>query len=96
MDCTTQVKVCNQFNIRSYPTTVFFNGSKPHYYHGEHSADALSEFVHEVLNPSVITLDEVGFHQKVQGKPENEVWLIDFYAPCKPIAKALFVLIKNN
>ena len=83
VDCTTQVKICNQFNIRSYPTTIFFNGSKPHYYHGEHSAEALSEFVQEVLNPSVITLTEYDFQQKVQNKPEHEVWLIDFYAPCK-------------
>lgn len=38
---------------RSYPTTIFFNSSRPHYYHGEHSAGALAEFVTEVLRPSV-------------------------------------------
>ena len=30
VDCTIHSRVCNQHNIRSYPSTIFFNNSKPH------------------------------------------------------------------
>ena len=83
VDCTIYGSICNQFNIRSYPTTVFFNMSKPHYYHGHHTADDLSEFVMEILRPSVMNLNYADFQNQVAGKPENEVWLVDFFAPCK-------------
>lgn len=32
VDCTIHSRVCNQHNIRSYPSTIFFNNSKPHKY----------------------------------------------------------------
>ena len=32
-------------NIRSYPTTIFYNQSVPHQFHGDRSANALVEFV---------------------------------------------------
>ena len=32
VDCTSHPQVCNQHGIRSYPTTVFFNNTKPHKY----------------------------------------------------------------
>ena len=34
-----------QYNIRSYPTTVFYNQSVPHSFSGYHTADDLVEFV---------------------------------------------------
>jgi hypothetical protein len=71
------------FHERSYPTTVFFNGSKPHSYHGEHSSSGLSDFVMEILRPSVINLDYEQFRDRVEKKPIDEMWLVDFYAPCK-------------
>ncbi len=82
VDCTTQQKVCDQYNIRSYPTTVFFNESKPHHYQGHHLAEDLADFVQEVLRPSVISLNHRSFYQLVAEKPENEIWVIDFFAPC--------------
>eukprot|EP00095_Tigriopus_kingsejongensis_P011857 maker-scaffold180_size281610-snap-gene-0.26 protein:Tk11857 transcript:maker-scaffold180_size281610-snap-gene-0.26-mRNA-1 annotation:"-like protein subfamily c member 10" len=85
VDCTVHTDVCNRFNIRSYPTTIFYNQSKPHYYHGDHSAGALSEFVHDVLKPTVINLDYAKYHQLVEGKSSDDLWLVDFYAPwCGP------------
>ena len=30
LDCTIHSAVCNQHSIRSYPSTIFFNNSKPH------------------------------------------------------------------
>ena len=83
VDCTTQRRVCDEYQIRSYPTTVFFNQSRPHYYQGEHSVEGLSEFVQEVLRPSVVSLTYRDFQAKVASKGEDEMWLVDFYAPCK-------------
>lgn len=44
--------------------------SKPHFYNGEHSSGGLSEFVHEILRPSVINLDTRMFKELVENKPE--------------------------
>ena len=90
VDCTEQKSVCDRFNVRSYPTTVFYNQSRPHYYHGEHSASALTDFVHEILNPSVVSLDYYSFYSLVGEKDDNEMWLVDFYAPCKKILNSAF------
>lgn len=85
VDCTVHTAVCNRYNIRSYPTTIFYNQSQPHFYHGEHSAAALTDFVYDVLKPSVVHLDYALFHQLVEQKEPDEMWLIDFYAPwCGP------------
>ncbi len=62
---------------------MFFNRSKPFTYHGEHSSSALSEFVMDILRPSVINLDYRQFKALVEGKPKDEMWLVDFYAPCE-------------
>lgn len=87
VDCTVYGSICNQYNIRSYPTTVFFNMSKPHFYHGHHTADGLSEFVMEILRPSVMNLNYAEFQNLVGRKPENEMWLVDFFAPCKKMSR---------
>ena len=41
-----------QYNIRSYPSTVFYNNTMPHSFRGRHSADTLIEFI-EVGETSV-------------------------------------------
>lgn len=85
VDCTIHHRVCNQHNINSYPTTIFFNRSQPHKYSGEHDAIQLSDFVMEILRPTVISLTKDSFEEQVGRKPEGEVWLVDFYAPwCGP------------
>lgn len=34
-----------QYNIRSYPTTIFYNQSVPHQYHGHHDSYHILEFI---------------------------------------------------
>lgn len=34
-----------QYNVRSYPTTIFYNQTVPHQFSGHHSASALIEFI---------------------------------------------------
>ena len=85
VDCTLHSRVCNQHNIRSYPTTVFFNNSKPHKYQGSHSSQEVADFVQDILRPTVVTLDQDNFKQIVGSKTEDQMWLVDFYAPwCGP------------
>ena len=39
----------------------------------------------DTLQPPVIMLNEQNFHRLVEQKAEDEVWMIDFYAPwCGP------------
>ena len=45
VDCTLNQRVCERFNIRSYPTTIFFYNSGQHQYVGQHSADDISDFI---------------------------------------------------
>ena len=45
-----------QYNIRSYPTTIFYNHTVPHQFHGHHKASAIVEFLEVCLFYSVITL----------------------------------------
>jgi hypothetical protein len=32
VDCTVHQRICNQHGINAYPTTIFFNQSRPHRY----------------------------------------------------------------
>jgi len=34
-----------QYNVRSYPTTIFYNQTVPHQYHGHHNVHAIVEFI---------------------------------------------------
>ena len=45
VDCTIHVGLCQQYNIGSYPTTIFYNQSVPHHYRGHHTANGLVEFM---------------------------------------------------
>ena len=39
----------------------------------------------DILRPTVVSLDETSFEELVGGKTEEEMWLVDFYAPwCGP------------
>ncbi|XP_059164242.1 dnaJ homolog subfamily C member 10-like [Physella acuta] len=85
VDCTVHGGLCNTYNIRSYPTTILYNQSVPHQYHGQHSASHLAEFIQDTINPPVIVLDESSFESRVLNKDDEEIWLVDFYAPwCGP------------
>ena len=85
VDCTNHPRVCQQHGIRSYPTTIIFNNTKPHKYQGNQNSQELADFVVDILRPTVITLDESSFERLLGGKTEEELWLVDFYAPwCGP------------
>ncbi|XP_030832384.1 dnaJ homolog subfamily C member 10 [Strongylocentrotus purpuratus] len=85
VDCTTHQALCSQQNIRSYPTTVFFNDSKPHVSVGFSNSHAIQEFIEDTLNPKVITLSQDLFDSLVKNRAKGDLWLVDFYAPwCGP------------
>lgn len=85
VDCTVHHRICNQHGINAYPTTIFFNQSRPHRYQGGHDAAELADFVQDVLRPTVVDLTGENFYQLVGEKSEDEVWLVDYFAPwCGP------------
>ncbi|MCJ8732856.1 hypothetical protein PDJAM_G00216070 [Pangasius djambal] len=85
LDCTIHEGLCNMYNINAYPTTVIFNKSSIHEYEGHHSADGILEFIKDLVNPAVVTLDPDSFQQLVKKRKHTETWMVDFYAPwCGP------------
>lgn len=52
IDCTVHQQLCIKNGIRSYPTTMVYNSSKIHYYHGVPNEDGIVDFVKDVLNPA--------------------------------------------
>ncbi|CAH1790318.1 unnamed protein product [Owenia fusiformis] len=85
VDCTVHQGLCNKYNIRSYPTTILFNQSVPHQYHGHHSVNGIKEFIEDTLKPPVITMTPELWETTVAKMGKEEIWLIDFYAPwCGP------------
>ena len=45
VDCTANQPVCDQYGVRSYPTTILFNNSVPNPYHGHHTANDMGDFI---------------------------------------------------
>lgn len=45
VDCAVNSRLCEQYGIRSYPTTILFNNSQPNNYHGFHRASDISDFI---------------------------------------------------
>ncbi|XP_075368751.1 dnaJ homolog subfamily C member 10 isoform X2 [Mycteria americana] len=85
LDCTVHEGLCNMHNIRAYPTTVVFNQSDVHEYEGHHSAEQILEFIEDLRNPSVVSLTPETFVELVQRRKQEEIWMVDFYAPwCGP------------
>jgi len=85
VDCTIHTSLCQQHGVRSYPTTIFYNGSQPHVFQGYHTAEEIIDFAEDVLNPPVAILTPELFEATVNQKSIGETWLVDFYAPwCGP------------
>jgi DnaJ family protein C protein 10 len=85
VDCTIHTQLCQQSNINSYPTTIMYNQSVQHYFNGQHQEQAIINFIDDILNPTVITLDNDLYTNLIENKNSNEMWLIDFFMPwCHP------------
>jgi len=85
VDCTVHGALCNKYNIRSYPTTVLYNNTKPNMYGGHHTSHYIAEFIEDNMNPPVEVLTPETFRSKVGGKTTEQLWLVDFFAPwCGP------------
>jgi len=85
VDCTTHRQLCQDYNIKSYPTSVLYNNSEPHSITGFHTATDLIEFIEDTVNPIVINLTPETFDQYLVRKPQGEMWIVDFFAPwCGP------------
>jgi DnaJ family protein C protein 10 len=48
---------------------------------GFHSLDQIIDFIQETLHPSVIELGPQEFEHFVVQKPDNEIYVVDFFAP---------------
>lgn len=52
IDCTLHSSLCSQQGIRSYPTTVLYNATKTHYFHGKLNEEGIVEFIQDIINPT--------------------------------------------
>ncbi|XP_038072415.1 dnaJ homolog subfamily C member 10-like isoform X1 [Patiria miniata] len=85
VDCTVHNTLCTRHNIRSYPTTVMYNDSKPHMNMGYKTADEIVDFIQDTLHPTVVDLNPDSFQNLVINRDQKDMWLVDFYAPwCGP------------
>ncbi|CAG9854722.1 unnamed protein product [Phyllotreta striolata] len=87
IDCTLHRELCRAQGVNSYPTTILYNNSNTHIFHGMPEANSITDYLYDLLNPIVITLDDSNFVQLMR-KPKNEIWVVDFFAPwCGPCQK---------
>ncbi|CAF4611395.1 unnamed protein product, partial [Rotaria magnacalcarata] len=53
VDCTIHQPLCQQSGINSYPTTILYNQSVQHNFHGQHQEQAIINFIDDILHPTV-------------------------------------------
>lgn len=98
VDCDEQKSLCQHVGINGYPSVRLFRPSDDYeeIYNGEHTSEALEQWVHSVQNSKVARLSSSEFATKVQSKSKDlgTVWVVDFSAgswcgPCTMLQPAL-------
>ena len=72
-------ELCSRYNIRSYPTVIVYNMSKPHLYRGPHTAAGLLGFIEDTLQPAgqsaVLSLSQSQSHRLSHRQSQRSVSL---------------------
>jgi DnaJ family protein C protein 10 len=85
VDCTIHSVLCQQSGVNAYPTTIMYNQSIQQHFSGQHQEQAIVNFIDDILNPTVITLDNDLYVKLIENKNLNDMWLVDFFMPwCQP------------
>ncbi|CAD5208686.1 unnamed protein product [Bursaphelenchus xylophilus] len=85
IDCDVYKRLCQEHLIQSYPTSMLFYGSQFPKLIGYHGKDQIIEFIQEAFHPSVVELNPISFDEFIVKKQDNEIWVVDFFAPwCGP------------
>ncbi|TPX43173.1 hypothetical protein SeMB42_g04743 [Synchytrium endobioticum] len=77
VDCTVEARLCEDYEVRGYPTLKVFKRKQPIEYSGQRKADSMVSFMKKMKRPVVTTLtaDEVPAFSK-----EDKVVIIAFMA----------------
>lgn len=51
IDCTLHRSLCSKEEITSYPSMILYNGTQTDNFHGSPTADAIVEFIRDIMNP---------------------------------------------
>ena len=95
VDCDQQKSLCQHVGVNGYPSVRLYRPSDAYeeIYSGEHTPEALEQWVHSVRNSKVVRLSSGEFAAKVQN--DNALgWVVDFSAgawcgPCTMLQPAL-------
>ncbi|ETN75942.1 protein disulfide-isomerase domain protein [Necator americanus] len=86
IDCQKYNQICRNDGVQSYPTSALYTlDDRIHKFVGYHAAATMLELIDNALNPAVDELTPEQFTELVDGRKEDETWLVDFFAPwCGP------------
>ncbi|CAG9826607.1 unnamed protein product [Diabrotica balteata] len=80
IDCTSHMNLCRSQGINSYPTSILYNNSKTHHFHGSPDARSIIDYLDDMLNPTIVTLDQDNIGLLMR-KPKKQLWLVNFQHP---------------
>ena len=79
VDCTMHPELCTDYQIKSYPTQIFVNGTNhPVTLTSHPTLDNVNSFIFDIQNPAFVNLGADSFYEKVQNRPIGEMWLLYF------------------